>query len=287
VQAAILSGVKTEATENVLLIDVTPLSLGIETAGEVMTKIIDRNTQIPCRKTQTFSTYSDSQTAVRIQIYEGERARTKDNNKLGNFELSGIAPAPRGVPKIEVTFDLDTSGLLNVSAEDKGTGKKNKITIKNESSRLSAEQIKKMVEDAEKFKAEDELATQRTQAKNHLESYCYSLRNTLQDQKFASKLEAKDKTTVETAVNGAIKWLESNQSATKEALEAKQKELETTCNTIIAKVYQAAGGAPEEGSGMPGAGPSAGGGGGDTAGGDAGSSSSAKPSAGPKVEEVD
>jgi len=286
VQAAILSGVKTEATENVLLIDVTPLSLGIETAGEVMTKIIDRNTQIPCRKTQTFSTYSDSQTAVRIQIYEGERARTKDNNKLGNFELSGIAPAPRGVPKIEVTFDLDTNGLLNVSAEDKGTGKKNKITIKNESSRLSAEQIKKMVEDAEKFKAEDELATQRTQAKNHLESYCYSLRNTLQDQKFASKLDAKDKTTVETAVTAAIKWLESNQSATKEALEAKQKELETTCNTIIAKVYQAAGGAPDEGSGMPGAGPSAGGGG-DTAGGDAGSSSSAKPSAGPKVEEVD
>jgi len=294
VQAAILSGVKTEATENVLLIDVTPLSLGIETAGEVMTKIIDRNTQIPCRKTQTFSTYSDGQTAVRIQIYEGERARTKDNNKLGNFELSGIAPAPRGVPKIEVTFDLDTNGLLNVSAEDKGTGRKNKITIKNESSRLSAEQIKKMVEDAEKFKAEDELSTQRTQAKNHLESYCYSLRNTLQDTKFSSKLDPKDKTTVETAVTGTIKWMETNQSATKEALEAKQKELEGTCNAIIAKVYQAGGG--PGGEEMPAGGPAGGGstgggggggGGGSAAGGGDSADSAPKPSTGPKVEEVD
>jgi len=201
-----------------------------------------------------------------------------------NFELSGIAPAPRGVPKIEVTFDLDTNGLLNVSAEDKGTGKKNKITIKNESSRLSAEQIKRMVEDAEKFKAEDELATQRTQAKNHLESYCYSLRNTLQDAKFSSKLEAKDKGTVEKAVGDCIKWLEGNQSATKEAIEAKQKELEQTCNPIIAKVYQAGGG---EG-GMPDMGGAGGNGGGSQpSGGDGSTDSAPKPSSGPKVEEVD
>jgi len=186
------------------------------------------------------------------------------------------------VPKIEVTFDLDTNGLLNVSAEDKGTGKKNKITIKNESSRLSAEQIKKMVEDAEKFKAEDEIATQRTQAKNHLESYCYSLRNTLQDPKFSSKLDAKDKTTVEGAVGESIKWLEGNSNATKEAIEAKQKELENTCNPIIAKVYQAAGGAPGgEDGGMPGGGSM---GGGPT---DSAADSGAKPNAGPKVEEVD
>jgi len=191
-------------------------------------------------------------------------------------------------PKAKFTLDLDTNGLLNVSAEDKGTGKKNKITIKNESSRLSAEQIKKMVEDAEKFKAEDEIATQRTQAKNHLESYCYSLRNTLQDQKFASKLDSKDKTTVETAVNDCIKWLESNGTATKEAIEGKQKELEGTCNPIIAKVYQAGGGAPEGMGDMPGGMGGAGGGaGGGETGGGGDSGSSAKPSAGPKVEEVD
>jgi len=232
-----VAGVKSAMSEGILLIDVAPLSLGVETAGEMMTKIIERNTQIPCRKTQTFSTFADGQTAVRIKVYEGERARTRDNNLLGNFELSGIAPAPRGVPRIEVTFDMDTNGILNVAAEDKGTGRKNKITITNESGRLTSDQIKKMVADAERYKADDEVANARVQAKNHLESYVFSLRNTLNDTKFAEKLSADDKKALEGAVQDCVKWLETNSTAEKEKIGRKaasgRKDLYADCFTAL------------------------------------------------------